>query len=65
MRRVTSITLAVLLLLTIVTGFAEMHVHPGDSGLHVVVAVLFILSTLVHVVMNRKSFFRYFSSTYK
>ncbi|AAW39202.1 hypothetical protein X793_07195 [Dehalococcoides mccartyi CG4] len=53
--------MAVLFLATIITGIAEAHVHPGNSGHHVAVAIAFIASILIHLVLNRKSFSRYLS----
>jgi hypothetical protein len=62
MRRAVCITMVVLFLLTVITGFAESHVHPGDPGIHTVFAILFVTSILVHVVINRKAFARHFFS---
>jgi hypothetical protein len=59
MRKALCLIMGVLFLITIITGFAESHVHPGDAGLHTVVAVLFIASILVHAVINRKALARY------
>ncbi|POZ59390.1 hypothetical protein C1O63_0703 [Dehalococcoides mccartyi] len=42
MRRVVCLSMAVLFLATIITGIAEAHVHPGNSGHHVAVAIAFI-----------------------
>ena len=63
MRRVVGIAMAILFLATIVTGIAEGHVHPGNSGSHIVVAILFIASTITHIVINRKAFVRYLSTS--
>ena len=65
MRRVVCIATAVLFLLTVITGIAESHVHPGNTGVHVVMAILFIASTLAHVVVNRKPFARYLMGSAK
>ncbi|MCF7635016.1 MAG: hypothetical protein LLF82_000494 [Dehalococcoides mccartyi] len=61
MRRVVCLSMAVLFLATIITGIAEAHVHPGNSSHHVAVAIAFIASILIHLVLNRKSFSRYLS----
>lgn len=60
MRRFICIVMAVLFLATIITGIVE-HVHSGSSGCHIVIAILFIASTIAHVVVNRKTFARYLS----
>ena len=54
MRRFICIAMAVSFLATVITGFAESHVHPGSAGFHTVVAIIFVISTLTHVVINRK-----------
>jgi len=59
MRRVVCIIMVVLFLATIITAVAELHVHPGSSGHHIITAILFIAATLTHVVINRKLFTRY------
>jgi len=65
MRRLICITTVLLFLATIFTGIAELHVHPGSAGSHVFIAVLLIASTLIHVIINRKSFIRYFTRPQK
>jgi hypothetical protein len=60
MRKAVCLTMAVLFLATIITGIAEAHVHPGRSGVHIVIAVLFITATLTHIAVNWKTFLRYF-----
>jgi hypothetical protein len=60
-RRTICIIMAISFLLTVITGLAESHVHPDRSGIHTVFAILFIVSTLTHVVINRKSLARHLS----
>jgi hypothetical protein len=62
MRKAVCLTMVILFIATIITGIAEGHVHPGRSGVHTVMAVLFIITALTHVAVNRKSFFRHFMS---
>ena len=59
MRRFISITMMVLFLLTFITGLAEAHVHPGESGIHTPLAILFVVVTVVHVALNWKAMGRY------
>jgi hypothetical protein len=59
MRKAACLTMVVLFLLTVITGFAEDHVHPGESGIHTVFSILFIVSVFIHSAINRKAFFRY------
>jgi hypothetical protein len=59
-RKGICLIMGILFLVTIISGIVESHVHPGNSGLHTVVAVLFIASIVIHVAINRKSFTRYF-----
>jgi hypothetical protein len=63
MRRFVCISMLILFLLTVITGFAEAHVHPGQSGIHTPLAILFILSSVFHIVINRKPFARHFTGT--
>ncbi len=65
MRRFICIAMIALFSMTIFTGFAEGHVHPGKSGIHTVLAILFVASTLAHVIINRKAFMRYFAGVPK
>jgi hypothetical protein len=58
-RKGICLIMGILFLVTIISGIAESHVHPGNSGLHTVVAVLFVISIIIHVAINRKSFSRY------
>ncbi len=60
MRRITSITMVVLFVISFVTGLAESHVHPGESGIHTPFAVAFGAVTIVHVILNLKPLARYF-----
>jgi hypothetical protein len=61
MRRIISISMAILFLVTVITGFAESHVHPGDSGHHTVISILFMLVVFAHMTLNSKTFGRYLS----
>jgi hypothetical protein len=65
MRRLVCITMALSFLFTVTTGFAEAHVHPGRSGVHTPLAIIFLIATLTHVVINHKAFFKHFSTTLK
>jgi hypothetical protein len=65
MRKFTGITMAVLFLATFISGFAEAHVHPGDSGHHTVIAILFMITICAHVSINFKAFTRYFGTPVK
>jgi hypothetical protein len=65
MRKAVCITMIVLFLVTIFSGIAESHVHPGESGMHTFLAILFIASTLAHLAVNRKALVRYFSGQTK
>jgi len=60
MRKIVCVFMALLFLLTIVTGIAESYVHPGQSGIHTVMAILFIIIILIHIIINRKALVRYF-----
>jgi len=60
MRRAICIIMVLLFLATIITGILEPHLHPGDAGHHIVIAILFIVAVLTHVVVNRKPFARHF-----
>jgi hypothetical protein len=55
MRRFICMAMMALFLITVISGFAESHVHPGNTGIHTVMAVLFVVSTLAHGVINRKA----------
>jgi hypothetical protein len=57
--------MALFFLLTIVSAVAEAHVHPGRSGAHTVFAILFIVLTLAHVIINRKAFRKNITGTSK
>jgi hypothetical protein len=61
MRKAVCLTMVILFFLTVITGFAESRVHPGESGVHTFLAVLFVVSAFTHAVINRKVFFRYLS----
>jgi len=65
MRKVVCLTMVVLFFLTVITGFAKSRVHPGESGIHTVLAVLFVVSTFTHAVINRKAFFKYLAVSSK
>jgi hypothetical protein len=59
MRRAICLITALLFIATIITGFAVTDVHRTDGGPHTGVAILFILATLAHVVVNRKSMIKH------
>jgi hypothetical protein len=61
MRKAVGILMMVFFLLTVITGLAESHIHPGRSGSHTMIAIILIVSTLVHILINRKAISRYFS----
>jgi hypothetical protein len=61
MRKTVCVIMATFFLFTIITGIAESQVHPGRSGIHTVIAIFFITSTIIHIVINRKAFIKYFS----
>jgi hypothetical protein len=63
MRKLVCISMLFLFFATVITGFAEGHIHPGQSGIHTVLAVLFVISTVTHMVVNRKSLVRHFMGT--
>ncbi len=65
MRKTICIVMAVLFSVTVISGIAEAHVHPGSSGLHTIMAVLFIVSILTHIVVNRKALARYLTTPAK
>jgi hypothetical protein len=60
MRKVVCLTMVALFFITIITGFAESHVHPGESGVHTVLAILLIVAAFSHALVNRKAFLKYF-----
>ena len=59
MKRVITIIMGISFLLTVITGFAEAHVHPGESGIHTPLAIIFIAATVVHAALNFKAMRRY------
>jgi hypothetical protein len=63
MRRAICIITALLFVATIITGFAGSGVHEGDGGPHTGVAIFFIISTLTHVVVNRKSLIKHLAGS--
>jgi hypothetical protein len=71
MRKVIGISMVVLFLLTVITGMAELGSLAGPNSLqdhggpHIIISILFTVSTLTHIVLNRKPFVRYFMSTVK
>ncbi len=48
MKRVICIVMVVLFLATIITGIVESHVHPGNSGHHVFISILLLITVGVH-----------------
>jgi hypothetical protein len=65
MRRFICVSMVILFFATVITGFAEAHVHPGRSGIHTPLAILFVVSALSHGAINRKSLARHFGSAAK
>jgi hypothetical protein len=61
MRRTVCIAIVILFPITVISGIAESHIHPGKSGVHTFFAILFILSTLAHVAISRKSLIKHFT----
>ena len=59
MRRSVGITMTVLFLAVTITGFT-VSPDSGPPGIHATMAITFITSTIIHVVINRKAFVRYF-----
>ena len=60
MRRLLVFLLLITGILTIIIGIAEAHVHPTTLPVaHIVVASLFTLICIVHIVINRKAVMRY------
>lgn len=57
--------MAVTFLITVITGFVEPHINPGDSGHHIVFAILFLLLAVIHFVLNYRVFLPYFSVSSK
>jgi hypothetical protein len=65
MRRFVCISMVFLFFLSVVTGLAEAHVHPGDAGHHIITVILFVILALTHILINRKPFARYFTVAVK
>jgi hypothetical protein len=65
MRRFICLAMVILFFATFITGFAEAHVHPGQSGIHTPLAVLFVIFTLTHGVINRRALARHFAGAAK
>ncbi len=64
MRRFNAIAMSILFVLTFITGIAESGPsHPGPAVAHIFLVVLFTLSVITHVVLNRKALARYFGKT--
>lgn len=57
--------MVVLFFVTIITGFAEAHVHPGQSGIHTPLAVLFVIFSITHGAINRKALAKHFAGATK
>jgi FtsH-binding integral membrane protein len=62
MRRFIGLGLIVLFPAAIISGFAEAHVHPGQSGIHQVIAILFVVFIIGHLAINFKSVKNYLGS---
>jgi hypothetical protein len=65
MRRFICLSMVVLFFTTAITGFVEAHVHPGQSGIHTPLAVLFVIFAITHGALNRKAMAKHFASTAK
>jgi hypothetical protein len=62
MRRFNAIAMSILFVFTFIVGIAESGPsHPGPAVGHIVLAILFTLTVITHVVLNRKALARYFS----
>jgi len=60
MRRILVFVLLITGLLTIIIGIAEAQVwHTGPAVAHIVIASFFILTCIVHILINRKAVVRY------
>jgi hypothetical protein len=59
MRKIICLTMILFFVITVITGFAEAHVHPGRSGIHTPMAILFVVFILTHMIINRKSIARH------
>jgi hypothetical protein len=68
-RRFVFFTMTILFLLTIISGFGGAHDNPGNpginadqgqSGMHVAISILFVVSTIIHIMINRKPLGQYF-----
>ncbi len=60
MRRFLFWVLLVSGLLMIILAIAEAHVEPGEMPVaHIVMSVIFIVTTIVHLVINRKAVMKY------
>lgn len=66
MRRANFIVMAVLFIVTIVTGIAESSPSHGRPAVaHIFMVILLVISLLVHLWLNRKACARYFSASNK
>jgi hypothetical protein len=60
MRRVLVYLLLIAGLLTIIIGIVEAVVHPAQlPKAHIAVASIFVLTCIVHIIINRKAVMRY------
>lgn len=57
--------MAVLFLVTFITGLAESHVHPGQSGIHTPLAIILFALGITHFSLNFKAFKKYLGLTDK
>jgi hypothetical protein len=63
MRRVNFIFMAILFILTIITGIAESSPSHGNPAVaHILLVILLVISLLVHLWLNRKACSRYLSN---
>jgi hypothetical protein len=60
MRRILVFLLLITGILTIVVGIGEALAHPQRLAIaHIVIATIFTLTCIVHIVINRKAVIRY------
>jgi len=63
MRRILVFLLRITGLLTIIVGIAEAQAwNKGPAVFHIIVASIFILLCIMHIILNRKAVMRYVKS---
>ncbi len=64
MRRMIVLLMVFFGIVTIIGGIAELQSwHVGPPVFHIVVATIFAILCLTHIVLNRKALFRYIRGT--